>query len=80
MEYKPDQYEGTKPLGSIWTAQNNPQFVKTTLIDRLDRFIDSDFVSKDKDSSVKHFLKTVRDARKTVLDTIEPPKKSDETF
>ena len=63
--------EGIKPLTSIMTASQDSTFVDTTFLERLDRIIDSDFLSKDNDDSVKHFLKTVRDSRKIVKDTNE---------
>ena len=63
--------QGIKPLTSIMTASNDTKFVETTFLEPLDRIIDSDFLTKDNDDSVKHFLKTIKHARKTVKDTNE---------
>ena len=63
--------EGIKPLTSVWTASKDKEFVKTTMLNRLDQFIDSDFVSKDNDKTVQHYLKNVKESRNLLVETIE---------
>lgn len=62
--------EGIKPLTSVWTASKDKEFVNTTMLNRLNQFIDSDFVSKDNDKSVQHYLENVQKSRNLLIKTI----------